>query len=139
MDKIPDRLVQVIKKIICDDPLDVYYEDSESYSTCAIELVKPRESDYGKLVGSANMLIAASILDFELTNAQTQTEQYSDEFVNIWKGLLDTFKEEGFLKDTPEAVREKIYLAVDNEVPDLGLKQHSCLTEGEHINECNNE
>lgn len=139
MYSVPDRLVQVIKKIIYDDPLDVYYEDSESFSTCAIELSKPRDSEYGRMVGSANMLIAASILDFELLETKTQTEHYSDEFALIWKNLLESFKEEGFLKDTPEAVRENIYLAVNNEVPELGLKQHSCLKKGEKTNECDNE
>lgn len=137
--KIPEKLVIQIKKILRDEPLDIYFSSTDSYSTSITELVESRESESGKMVGSANMIIASALLNFELMESEIQEEDYSDTFSGIWAELLESLKIEGFLKDTPEAAREGIYLAVDNETPYKGLKQHSCLNKGEITNECNFE
>ena len=136
---IPNKLLLTIKKILTDDPLDIYFEDTESFSTSIVELVTARDSEFGKLVGSANMLIASSLLNYELQEQGFQQEHYTEVFEQSWKNLIDSLKTEGFLRETPEAVRETIYLAVNNEVPELGLKKHSCLNKGEKQDECNVE
>jgi hypothetical protein len=132
---ISEKLLSHIKTILSDEPLDIYFEYSESYSTSIVELVNSRTSEFQKTVGSANMLIASSILNYELTELGLQEEDYSDVFAENWHKVIETLKEQGFLRDTPETVREGIYLAVDNATPIEGCK-NSCLNKGENNDEC---
>lgn len=135
---VPEKLKNHIKKILKDDPLDIYFYSSDSYSTSITELSESRDSEYGKIVGSANLIIASALINNELTEEGLQTEDYSDTFMEIWKSFLEDLKQERFLKDSPETARENIYLAVNNEAPIEGLN-NSCLKEGENSNEHINE
>ena len=132
---ISDKLVNHIKKILSDEPLDIYFDSTESYSSSIVELCSPRDSDFGRAVGSANMLIASSVLNYELNELNLQTDDFSDTFTDYWKFIMESLKEQDFLRDTPETVREGIHLAVDNTMPLEGC-EYSCLNKGENINEC---
>lgn len=132
---ISEKLINHIKKILKEDPLDIYFNSTESYSSSIVELCEPRDSHFEREVGSANMLIASSVLNYELNELELQEEDFSDTFTDSWKFIMESLKEQGFLRDTPETAREGIYLAVDNTAPLEGCK-HSCLNKGENINEC---
>lgn len=124
MNFIPsNKLLEKIKSLLLDEPLDIYFEDSNTFTTSIIELANPRSSDYGRTVGSANMLIATSILNYEMLIEGAQQEDYSDNFTTVWSNIIESLKKENFLRDTPETARENIYLAVNNETPKMGLNK----------------
>jgi hypothetical protein len=108
-------LIKRIKDILESNPLDVYNEEDEMEGT--IELVSSR-SDYGdRYIGTANIFMAVTIFIYAslgYTKIVELPEEVLDQKMDEWHGILNTLKEEKFIRDTQPLVKEKIKLVVDN-------------------------
>jgi hypothetical protein len=137
---INDILLKYIKELLLSPPLDIYSEYEETVSQSSYELVEPRdleitideddEDEYAiecsRVIGSANLFIAASIVCDEVTHGKTLselTENDLDNFQTGWRTLINQLLGERFMRETQEVAHSKIKLIIDNkELPDIGVQ-----------------
>lgn len=142
---INSLLLEHIKKLLLSAPLDIYSECEETVSQSSYELVEPRplniETDYfsefsgdsedtaeddSRVIGSANLFIAASIVCNEVTqgkNLSNLSEKDLSVFQEYWKIVLNCLVSERFMRETQEVAHSKIKLVINNkELPDIGVQ-----------------
>jgi hypothetical protein len=142
---IPELLVDHVKKILLSAPLDIFSEEEETVSQSSYELVEPRiieekdvdseevydygddnEYDFSRIIGSANLFIAASIVCDEVTqgkNLSDLSEKDLDNFQTSWRALINQLLGERFMRETQEIAHSKIKLVIDNkELPNIGVQ-----------------
>lgn len=136
-------LLEHIKKLLLSAPLDIYSEYEETVSQSSYELVDSRplniETDYfsefavedededtSRVIGSANLFIAASIVCNEVTqgkNLSNLSEKDLSIFQEYWKTILNRLVSERFMRETQEVAHSKIKLVINNkELPDIGVQ-----------------
>lgn len=140
-------LLDHVKKLLLSPPLDIYSEYEETVSQSSYELVEPRtldidveyfdkeyeyeedeqqEEDLSRIIGSANLFIAASIVCDEVTHGKKLsdlTDQDLNEFQTHWRSLIDQLLGERFMRETQEVAHSKIKLVINNkELPNIGVQ-----------------
>lgn len=136
---IDSLLLNHVKELLLSAPLDIYSEYEETVSQSSYELVEPRnievsveeleDNEYdeeSRVIGSANLFIAASIVCDEVTHGKLLSE-LNDEDLNIfqehWRSLINQLLGERFMRETQEIAHSKIKLVIDNkELPDIGVQ-----------------
>jgi hypothetical protein len=145
---IQDLLVTHLKKILLSAPLDIFSEEEETLSKSSYELVEARliesknndsdeayeyededdneSDDFNRIIGSANLFIAASIVCEESTQGKTLSdlsEKDLDNFQTNWKAIINQLLGERFIRETQEVAHSKIKLIIDNkELPNIGVQ-----------------
>lgn len=136
-------LVSHIKELLLSAPLDIYSEYEETVSQSSYELVEPRtvetnideleEEDYddleiylSRVIGSANLFIAASLLCDEVTHGKTLSDLSEEDlelFQTHWRSLINQLLGERFMRETQEIAHSKIKLVINNrELPNIGVQ-----------------
>ena len=135
---IDGLLLNHVKELLLSAPLDIYSEYEETVSQSSYELVEPRDLEItvdedeeyaiecSRVIGSANLFIAASIVCDEVTHGKLLSE-LNDEDLNIfqehWRSLINQLLGERFMRETQEIAHSKIKLVIDNkELPDIGVQ-----------------
>jgi hypothetical protein len=140
---IDPLLVDHIKELLLSAPLDIYSEYEETVSQSSYELVEPRtvetnideleEEDYddleiylSRVIGSANLFIAASLLCDEVTHGKTLSDLSEEDlelFQTHWRSLINQLLGERFMRETQEIAHSKIKLVINNkELPNIGVQ-----------------
>jgi hypothetical protein len=135
---IDSLLLNHIKELLLSPPLDIYSEYEETVSQSSYELVEPRDLEINtdedkeyaiecsRVIGSANLFIAASIVCDEVTHGKVLselTEQDLNIFQDHWRSLINQLLGERFMRETQEIAHSKIKLVIDNkELPDIGVQ-----------------
>lgn len=137
---INNLLLEHVKKLLLSPPLDIYSEYEETVSQSSYELVEPRslniineldDDDYendedSRVIGSANLFIAASIVCDEVTQGKSLSslsEQDLEIFQEHWRTLINNLVSERFMRETQEVAHSKIQLVINNkELPDIGVQ-----------------
>lgn len=115
--KISEKLKSRIKDILTSDPYDILRED-DSIVVSTLELCSARDNKFKNIIGSANLHIAGELVNFELsqhTDSELSDDDYEEEFDEVWSTFIDSLKQERFIKDTPETIRENFHLVVNND------------------------
>jgi len=130
---ISDKLKEYIKDILISKPLDIYSEEDDTVSHSAFELLESREdisylssdddyfdeegNDLTKVIGSANLFVAATLVCKETTD-KTYSSDLTDEeqiiFDKEWKNFLQSLTDERFMREIRLVAQSKIKLIVDN-------------------------
>jgi hypothetical protein len=140
---IDPLLVSHIKELLLSAPLDIYSEYEETVSQSSYELVEPRtieinideleEEDYddieiylSRVIGSANLFIAASLVCDEVTHGKTLSDLSEEDlelFQTHWRSLINQLLGERFMRETQEIAHSKIKLVINNrELPNIGVQ-----------------
>lgn len=134
-------LLKHIKELLLSAPLDIYSEYDETVSQSSYELVEPRDLEisieddldeeeyaieYSRVIGSANLFIAASIVCDEVTQGKLLSDLNEDDlntFQKHWRSLINQLLGERFMRETQEIAHSKIKLVINNkELPDIGVQ-----------------
>jgi len=135
-------LLNHIKELLLSPPLDIYSEYEETVSQSSYELVEARtveltiddleeDEEYeteenSRIIGSANLFIAASIVCDEVTHGKLLSDLNENDlntFQEHWRSLINQLLGERFMRETQEIAHSKIKLVIDNkELPDIGVQ-----------------
>jgi hypothetical protein len=134
-------LLKHVKELLLSAPLDIYSEYEETVSQSSYELVETRDLEItvdeddedeeyaiecSRVIGSANLFIAASIVCDEVTQGKLLSELNEDDlsiFQEHWRSLINQLLGERFMRETQEIAHSKIKLVIDNkELPDIGVQ-----------------
>jgi hypothetical protein len=144
---IESLLLEHIKKLLLSDPLDIYSDEEETVSQSSYELVESREltttvivdaesfeydlqqseeADFSRVIGSANLFIAASIVCDEVTHGKALSKLNEEElllFQETWREVINLLLGERFMRETQQTAHSKIKLVVNNrELPNVGVQ-----------------
>jgi hypothetical protein len=135
-------LLNHVKELLLSPPLDICSEYEETVSQSSYELVEARtveltiddleeDEEYeteenSRIIGSANLFIAASIVCDEVTHGKLLSdlnENDLDTFQEHWRALINQLLGERFMRETQEIAHSKIKLVINNkELPDIGVQ-----------------
>ena len=136
-------LLNHIKELLLSPPLDIYSEYEETVSQSSYELVETRDLEItvdddeddedgeyaiecSRVIGSANLFIAASIVCDEVTHGKLLSDLNENDlntFQEHWRSLINQLLGERFMRETQEIAHSKIKLVIDNkELPDIGVQ-----------------
>ncbi len=117
MEDIPEKVLDKIKEILSSDPLEIYSAEEETVGESNFELVDSRDKNDSRVIGSANMFIAATVayyIKIEEETVREFSEEELEDFAAHWNSILDLLKEQRFLREIELLARQKIKVVVDN-------------------------
>ena len=117
-----EDLLETLRDIIESDPLDIYSSEEDSITECVFELVESRyeednNEEEDRYIGSANILIASSLLIYVLSGMKDLdkiSEIEEELYYKQWEEILLALQNEKFIRPTKLTTKESIKVVVDN-------------------------
>jgi len=107
-----EEIVQTLKDLLLKEPVDVYNEDQD-IKISNIELVDTRtvNGEQSRDIGSANLFLASAFLSTVMgVDLPTKNSEELAKSKKAWDTALTALKEENFIRQRPDTVRESFKL-----------------------------